>query len=160
MIKTCANKSCAREFMPSSRHRLCPSCRNKKYRRECKCGKSIQKKSSMCVECSNTIKNKESAKPEGHKTYHKKGYVMVKSPTHPRASQNFVFEHILVMEKHLGRYLEPGENVHHINGIKDDNRIENLELWIRPQPSGVRAKDAVEWAKEILVKYGDQFEGE
>ena len=38
-------------------------------------------------------------------------------------------------------------------GVKDDNRIENLELWVRPQPSGIRASDAVSWAREILARY-------
>lgn len=59
----------------------------------------------------------------------KNGYIMAYAPQHPRANNSgYVFEHRLVMERTLGRYLLTSEKVHHINGIKDDNRSENLKL--------------------------------
>ncbi|TAL19759.1 MAG: hypothetical protein EPN99_10020 [Frankiales bacterium] len=81
---------------------------------------------------------------------------MVLLRDHPRAGSNgYVFEHLLVMEELLGRHLLPGETVHHRNGLRDDNRPQNLELWTRPQPSGIRAADAVAWAREVLARYAE-----
>lgn len=78
------------------------------------------------------------------------GYVRVADPSRKK---RYVFEHRLVMERYLGRALFPNENVHHKNGNRSDNRIDNLELWIKPQPCGQRLEDLVKWAHEILERY-------
>lgn|SRR3990167_5037597 len=66
---------------------------------------------------------------KGGRALTKLGYLMVHCPSHPKAHKGKVYEHRLVMEKYLGRYLKEGETIHHINGIKTDNRIENLQLF-------------------------------
>lgn len=111
----------------------------------------------MCLAClvASAPSGPDNPNWKGGRTRHKMhGYIRVKAPGHPRASSdNYVREHQLVMESMLGRYLLPGENVHHRNGQKDDNRPENLELWVKSQPAGQRAVDLVAWAREIIATY-------
>lgn len=82
-------------------------------------------------------------------TWRMNGYVMV------RHNGENIRQHRLIMEQALGRRLAPWENVHHVNGVRDDNRLENLELWVNPQPQGQRAEDLARWVVETypdLVK--------
>lgn len=149
---------CGRTFQPSSGHLRCPSCRSHVLSYDlCACGARKHKQSATCAAC-RTEKGAANSNWKGGQTWHKRGYLMLWVPGHPRAGNgSYVFQHILVMEEMLSRYLLPGENVHHRNGVRDDNRPENLELWTSPQPAGIRAIDAVSWAREVLARYEGQL---
>lgn len=69
------------------------------------------------------------------------GYVIVRAPRNHPSARYTMYEHRLVMETVLGRTLGPDELVHHKNKIRDDNRPENLELWVTGHPRGARASD-------------------
>lgn len=88
---------------------------------------------------------KDTRAPRGQGHLDKYGYIRVPNP---RGGQTF--QHRLIMEEHLGRPLFFYENVHHKNGIRHDNRLDNLELWIKPQPTGCRVEDMKKWCSEFL----------
>ena len=129
---------------------MCPKCRYYSRKNTCACGNPKSDRAKICAVCGPST-NKGNWK--GGRTRHKKGYILVKVPDHPNAVGGYVFEHRLVMEDTLGRHLLKNENVHHKNGIKDDNSPDNLELWVTSQPSGQRVSDLVDWAQNIIKLY-------
>lgn len=84
------------------------------------------------------------------------GYIQLFKPEYQKQlgrKSKYIFEHRYVMEQYLGRPLLAHENVHHKNGVRTDNDIKNLELWIKPQPAGQRLDDLLDW---LLDNYPEE----
>lgn len=112
--------------------------------------------SPQCIEAKiKAKKGKRSSAWKGGRHTDINGYVMIYKPNHPNTTKKgYMGEHRFVMAKYLGRPLNKFENVHHKNGKRNDNRIENLELWNTMQPAGQRVEDKLKFAKEIIQLYG------
>ena len=102
--------------------------------------------------------NTEHPRWKGGRIIHSSGYVLVYDPYHHRRQRGapYVFEHIKVMEALVGRNIYRDETIHHRNGIKNDNRPENLELRAGNHGKGQSIEDLRAWAKEILIMYPEE----
>ena len=128
-------------FTEEHRHNLCLAARARKHKphsEETKrkiglgnLGKTLSREARLKISASRKDKyggDKNPAWKGGRRLAY--GYMLVHSPEHPyKNGTGYVREHRLVMEQHLGRYLAPKEVVHHLNGSRADNRIENLKLF-------------------------------
>jgi len=98
---------------------------------------------------------------KGGRRQHNGGYVWVSNAEFPGALPgNRTLEHVVIMSRRLGRPLRKGETIHHKNGVRNDNRDDNLELWPTSHPRGQRIEDKVKWATELLALYApDKLKG-
>lgn len=133
-------------FSQETRERLRKIALERKLRPPSFKGKHHSEKTKLLM--SEKFKGDKSPSWKGGKRQTQKGYILIYKPEHLYCnSSKCVLQHRLVMEKHLGRYLKEDECVHHKNGIKNDNRIENLILFVQNK----------NWHKECCPKCNFQF---
>lgn len=136
------SKQCATDHARKKMHVVATHCDH------CKAELSWLKRSKQQRYCDQRCREADMY-PARH--LNEQGYVVL--TTHRNAKPQL--EHRWQMATHIGRALLPSEEVHHKNGNRSDNRIENLELWSTRQPPGQRVEDKIEWALELLHTYQD-----
>lgn len=110
-------------------------------------GRHLSEETKRKISQSHKGKRTKPSEYGGHRKKRSDGYIYVFVPEHPYASKDgYVMEHILVMEKAIGRYITREEVVHHKNKIRDDNRLENLELMTFKAHTSMHSKER--WAKK------------
>lgn len=117
-------------------------------KRICRCGRRKAYNARTCLRCYVPIKPllgktgvAHPAWKGGAREIDKDGYVRVYKPSHPWQRGRMIAEHVLVVECWLGRRLRKGECIHHKNGIRTDNRIENLEIMDHAEHSSRHARN-------------------
>lgn len=156
---TCVD--CGKEFLYGAKYKRCTTCYYHHYKTQTP-EKFAEHRKRVAIKGNTERRLKKGLPidyvfnkgPKGEGYLNKKGYrLFVKK--HP-SGKGYIrkYEHVIVMEEFLGRELYKNENIHHKNGIRDDNRIENLELWHKGQPAGQRVDDKIKWCIEFLEQYG------
>lgn len=139
-------EQCEGDYTPTTLHqRFCSMGCSGQNRKKNKIAAIVEKECEVCRDmfkprigsagrfcswaCKNNAQGASCSAWRGGRSIKRDGYVLVVAKDHPKANRDgYVLEHRLVMEQSIGRYLTPKETVHHINGDKQDNRIENLQL--------------------------------
>ena len=136
------SRECYREWYRAKNTRACPICGNE----------FIAKRSSQKV-CSTECRRKYKSMNVEHKAYMENGYIVEYQKGYNKKGN--VKQHRRIMEEHLGRKLEPYEVVHHINGVKTDNRIENLQLMTASEHSSLHRLEEKANGKHLFGGYNN-----